>query len=59
MSQTTYSIRIDSDFKKDFDAICKDFGMSPDTAINEFVKAVVRERRILLRFSSIIKEAKP
>ena len=46
MSQTTYSIRIDSDLKKDFDAICKDLGMSPATAINEFVKAVVRERRI-------------
>ena len=46
MSQTTYSIQIDSDLKKDFDAICKDLGMSPATTINEFVKAVVRERRI-------------
>lgn len=48
MSQTTYSIQIDTDLKKDFDAICKDLGMSPATAINEFVKAVVRERRIPL-----------
>ena len=46
MSQTTYSIQMDSDLKKDFDAICKDLGMSPATAINEFVKVVVRERRI-------------
>ena len=46
MSQTTYSIRMDSDLKKDFDSICEDFGMSPTTAINVFAKAVVRERRI-------------
>ena len=46
MSQTTYSIRMDSDLKKDFDSVCEDFGMSATTAINVFAKAVVRERRI-------------
>lgn len=46
MSQSTYSIRMDSDLKKDFDSICEDFGMSSTTAINVFAKAVVRERRI-------------
>lgn len=46
MSQATYSIRMDSNLKKDFDSICEDFGMSSTTAINIFAKAVVRERRI-------------
>ena len=46
MSQSTYSIRMDSELKKDFDSICEDFGMSSTTAINIFAKAVVRERRI-------------
>lgn len=46
MPQSTYSIRMDSNLKKDFDSICEDFGMSSTTAINVFAKAVVRERRI-------------
>ena len=46
MSQTTYSIRMDSDLKKAFDSICEDFGMSSTTAINVFAKAVVREQCI-------------
>lgn len=46
MSQATYSIRMDSNLKKEFDSICDDFGMSSTTAINVFAKAVVRERRI-------------
>ncbi len=47
MSQmSTYSIRMDSDLKKEFDSVCEDFGMSWSTAINVFAKAVVRERRI-------------
>ncbi len=46
MSQATYSIRMDSELKKDFDSICEDFGMSSTTAINIFARAVVRERCI-------------
>lgn len=46
MAQTTFSIRMDSDLKKDFDKLCEDFGMSMSTAINVFARAVVRERRI-------------
>ncbi len=46
MAQATYSIRMDSDLKKDFDFVCENFGMSSTTAINVFAKAVVRERRI-------------
>ena len=46
MAQTTFSIRMDSDLKKDFDKLCEEFGMSMSTAINVFARAVVRERRI-------------
>ena len=52
MSQSTYSIRMDSDLKKDFDSICEEFGMSSTTAINVFAKAVVRERRIPFEIKS-------
>ena len=52
MSQTTYSIRMDSDLKKDFHSICDEFGMSSTTAINIFAKAVVRERRIPFEISA-------
>ena len=56
MSQSTYSIRMDSDLKKDFDSICEEFGMSSTTAINVFAKAVVRERRIPFEIKSENKE---
>ena len=46
MPQTTFSIRMDSKLKEDFDKLCEDFGMSMSTAINVFARAVVRERRI-------------
>ena len=53
MSQmSTYSIRMDSGFKKAFDSICEDFGMSSTTAINIFAKAIVRERRIPFEIKS-------
>jgi len=46
MAQTTLSIRMDETLKKQFDAICNDFGMNVSTAINIFAKTIVRERRI-------------
>ena len=46
MSQSAYTIRLDSDLKRRFDALCEGFGMSASTAFNIFVRAVVRKRRI-------------
>lgn len=46
MAQATFSIRMDEDLKKEFDALCEDFGMSATTAFNVFARAVVRERKI-------------
>ena len=46
MGQSTISARIDSKDKSDFDKFCNNVGLSASTAINLFVKAVLRENRI-------------
>lgn len=46
MAQATFSVRMDETLKKQFDALCSDFGMTASTAINVFARAVVRERKI-------------
>ncbi len=46
MAQSTISARIDSKDKTDFDIFCNNVGLSASTAINLFVKAVLRENRI-------------
>ena len=46
MAQATFSVRMDENLKKQFDSLCKEFGMNASTAINVFARAVVRERRI-------------
>lgn len=40
------TIRMDSDLKAQFDALCNEFGMSTNTAFNIFARTVVRKRRI-------------
>ena len=46
MSTTAISIRLDSDIKKQFDILCKEFGISTNAAFNLFARAVVREQAI-------------
>ncbi len=46
MAVSTFSIRMDENLKKQFDALCSDFGMNATTAFNVFARAVVRERKI-------------
>lgn len=46
MAQATFSVRMDETLKRQFDALCTDFGMNATTAFNIFARAVVRERRI-------------
>lgn len=52
MAQATYSVRMDETLKKQFDALCSDFGMNASTAINVFARAVVRERKIPFEIAS-------
>ncbi len=46
MGQTAFTVRMDSDVKKQFDELCKDFGMSSNTAFNVFARAVIKNQRI-------------
>ena len=46
MSQAMISVRVDQSLKNNFDELCEDFGLSTTAAINIFIKAGVRERRI-------------
>ena len=46
MSQTAMTVRIDNQQKAKFDSLCEQFGMSSNTAINIFVRQVIRLRRI-------------
>ena len=46
MPQTPMTIRIDSQQKAIFDNLCEQFGMSANTAINIFVRQVIRLRSI-------------
>ena len=46
MSQSAFTIRLDSNLKTQFDSLCEEFGMSTNTAFNIYVRQVVRSRRI-------------
>ena len=43
---TSMTIRVDEQLKKNFDTLCDEFGLTNSAALNLFMKAVVRERRI-------------
>ena len=45
-NQSTLSVRIDSSDKKEFELFCNSTGMNVSTAINMFIKAVLREKKI-------------
>ena len=46
MGQTAFTVRMDSEVKKQFDELCKDFGMSSNTAFNVFAKTVIKKQCI-------------
>lgn len=46
MEQQAMTVRLDAQMKSQFDSLCEQFGMSTNTAINIFVKAVVRSQSI-------------
>ena len=51
MSQSNISLRIVKNLKKQFDLLCDKLGLSMSTAINIFVKTVVRKQRIPFEIS--------
>ena len=44
---------MDSETKKRFDELCKDFGMSANTAFNVFARTVVKQERIPFEVESL------
>lgn len=46
MAQTTFSVRIVINDKKCFEKFCKSAGLNVSTAVNLFVKAVIKNQRI-------------
>lgn len=46
MAQVSMTVRMNSQLKQNFDALCSRMGMSANTAFNIFVKAVIRSRSI-------------
>lgn len=52
MAQTAMTVRVDDNIKKQFDALCEQFGMSVNAAINVFINAVVRTRSIPFSISA-------
>ena len=52
MAQTAMTVRLDSIQKAQFDQLCEQFGMSANTAINIFVRTVIRRRCIPFTISA-------
>ncbi len=52
MAQVAFSVRMDAELKKEFDALCKDFGINTSTAFNIFARAVVKTRKIPFEISA-------
>ena len=51
MAQTTVSVRMDNELKKEFDAVCNDLGLSMTTVITMLAKKMAREKRLPFEIS--------
>lgn len=59
MATSNVTIRMDDDLKHEADKVFSDMGMSFTTAVNVFVRQVVRERRIPFEISTAPVAASP
>lgn len=51
MAQGSLTIKLDNETKKEFNEFCEEIGINMTTAINMFIKKVVREQRIPFELS--------
>jgi addiction module RelB/DinJ family antitoxin len=58
MAQVSMTVRMDSQLKQSFDALCQQFGMSANTAMNIFANAVVMYRKIPFEIKAEDKQEK-
>lgn len=52
METLTLNVRVDANDKKCFEQFCNDVGMNISTAINIFIKAVLREQKLPFEIKS-------
>ena len=52
MPDTTVTIRVDEDIKRRFEEFCSDVGMNMSVAVNMFIRASLREKRIPFQIGS-------
>ena len=45
-NEAVLNIKLDGDIKRKFDTFCADTGMNASVAVNLFIHAVIREKRI-------------
>ncbi|MCY7008012.1 type II toxin-antitoxin system RelB/DinJ family antitoxin [Fusobacterium simiae] len=46
MSQVSITVKTDEEIKKEFNAFCEEIGLNMSTAINLFMRTVLREQKI-------------
>ena len=46
MESMTINVRVNADDKKIFEQFCEDVGMNVSTAVNMFIKSVIREQKL-------------
>ena len=46
MESLTLNVRVDANDKKNFEHFCNSVGMNVSTAVNMFIKAVLREQKL-------------
>ena len=51
MPQSVLSVRVDEDIKRSFDNFCDDVGLNPSVAVNMFIKATLKQRKIPFEIS--------
>ena len=51
MAQGSLTIKLDNETKKEFNEFCEEIGINMTTAINMFIKKVIREQRISFELS--------
>lgn len=56
MDQSILSVRVNSNDKKSFENFCSSTGMNVSTAINMFIKAVLREQKLPFEIKTTISD---
>ena len=52
MPQSVLSVRVEEDVKRNFDSFCDDVGLNPSVAVNMFIKATLKQRKIPFEIAS-------